>query len=217
MNTTDKDREEAREFIRQLEDESNVFAREIFVTDAFARIRSESDARWKAAVQHLTATDAESFTQELIRARSEAAAEKEREMMHQINAATQKVIRLSSGEYVNAVAWVDAMEKEAKAETLREAVNRVHGIKLKWRKNDTARIKDYKQAANESLDHAIVAILGKEFRPECTWTFNGYTAWESACGRSWGFEDGGPEDNGVRYCHGCGKPVRIADEPNKEE
>ena len=42
--TTDKDREEVRKFIRQLEDESNVFAREIFVTDTFSHIRLEAKA-----------------------------------------------------------------------------------------------------------------------------------------------------------------------------
>lgn len=40
----DKDREGARKFLRQLEDESNVFAREVFVTDAFERIRAEAKA-----------------------------------------------------------------------------------------------------------------------------------------------------------------------------
>lgn len=34
--------------------------------------------------------------------------------------------------------------------------------------------------------------------------------WESACGEAWTFIDGGPVDNSVRFCHGCGKPVAIA-------
>lgn len=31
--------------------------------------------------------------------------------------------------------------------------------------------------------------------------------WDSACGESWQFTDGGPEDNHVRFCQGCGKSV----------
>ena len=42
--TTDKDREEARKFIRQLEDESNKIANELFVMDVFSRIRSAAKA-----------------------------------------------------------------------------------------------------------------------------------------------------------------------------
>ena len=33
--------------------------------------------------------------------------------------------------------------------------------------------------------------------------------WESACGEAWQFNDGGPADNNVRFCQGCGKPVLI--------
>ena len=57
----------------------------------------------------------------------------------------------------------------------------------------------------------------KDKAGECTWTEDPEGYWSTSCGRSWTFIEGGPEENGVRYCHGCGKPVRIADEPNKEE
>lgn len=46
----------------------------------------------------------------------------------------------------------------------------------------------------------------------CEWTYddNEYAPkWDSACGEAWCFIDGGPEENRVRYCHGCGKPVRL--------
>ena len=46
----------------------------------------------------------------------------------------------------------------------------------------------------------------------CNWSLmdedNG--VWESACGEAWTFIDGGPQDNNVRFCQGCGKPVAIA-------
>jgi hypothetical protein len=31
--------------------------------------------------------------------------------------------------------------------------------------------------------------------------------WETDCGQAWTFIDGDPEQNNVRYCHYCGKPV----------
>ena len=30
-------------------------------------------------------------------------------------------------------------------------------------------------------------------------------AWESACGQLWCFEDGDPEDNGMKFCPFCGR------------
>lgn len=33
--------------------------------------------------------------------------------------------------------------------------------------------------------------------------------WASSCGEDWCFIDGGPAENRVRFCHGCGKPVEI--------
>lgn len=42
----------------------------------------------------------------------------------------------------------------------------------------------------------------------CQWTYDEHDyKWDSACGESWQFTDGGPEDNGVKFCQGCGKPV----------
>ena len=33
--------------------------------------------------------------------------------------------------------------------------------------------------------------------------------YESACGETWSFVDGGPVENNYRFCHGCGKPVEV--------
>jgi len=46
--------------------------------------------------------------------------------------------------------------------------------------------------------------------PTCEWkASDDYDAeyWESACGETWTFRDGGPVENHARYCHGCGKPI----------
>ena len=44
----------------------------------------------------------------------------------------------------------------------------------------------------------------------CEWAHNeddGF--WETACGQSWRFDDGGPKENHMNFCHCCGKPLRI--------
>jgi hypothetical protein len=43
--------------------------------------------------------------------------------------------------------------------------------------------------------------------PPCEWkldTSNDCEIWESACGETWQFIDGGPTENRARFCHGCG-------------
>lgn len=46
----------------------------------------------------------------------------------------------------------------------------------------------------------------------CEWHFDDEyeVVWESSCGELWSFIDGGPKENRVRFCHGCGKPVALA-------
>ena len=40
----------------------------------------------------------------------------------------------------------------------------------------------------------------------------------SACGEAWSFIEGGPTENNVRFCQGCGKPVVIASaQPQQKE
>ena len=47
----------------------------------------------------------------------------------------------------------------------------------------------------------------------CTWTkdpdFEMGDTYDSACGEKWSFIDGGPTENRVSFCQGCGKPVKI--------
>lgn len=51
---------------------------------------------------------------------------------------------------------------------------------------------------------------------ECQWTHDFCEEsglWDSACGEAWGFIDGGPQENGVKFCHGCGGRIVIAAAP----
>lgn len=46
----------------------------------------------------------------------------------------------------------------------------------------------------------------------CEWTHNdndddGF--WETACGEAWRFDDGGPAENSMHFCHSCGKSLCI--------
>ena len=44
----------------------------------------------------------------------------------------------------------------------------------------------------------------------CEWTHNDDDGfWETACGEAWRFDDGGPGENNMHFCHSCGKTLRI--------
>lgn len=48
----------------------------------------------------------------------------------------------------------------------------------------------------------------------CHWTFDEHdSTWDSGCGEAWMFSDGGPTENGVKFCQSCGKPVLLAAAP----
>lgn len=54
--------------------------------------------------------------------------------------------------------------------------------------------------------------------PSCDWSeedpFGAMPGtYASACGELWSFTDGGPKENSVRFCHGCGKPVNVIQFP----
>jgi len=43
----------------------------------------------------------------------------------------------------------------------------------------------------------------------CEWTADDEGTWQSACGAAFTFDDGGPVENGQRYCHSCGSRVVV--------
>jgi hypothetical protein len=60
---------------------------------------------------------------------------------------------------------------------------------------------------------AIAAHRAAMTEPQtCTWTYDSdCDVWNTACGKAWVFTGGGPVENECRYCHGCGKPIVVAD------
>lgn len=69
--------------------------------------------------------------------------------------------------------------------------------------------------AREVLSRAQAApVVGAH--DACVWTQD--TDYEtdvhySACGEAWSFIEGGPKENKVRFCQGCGKPVKLTYQP----
>ena len=71
---------------------------------------------------------------------------------------------------------------------------------------------------NETARMIARAVLAKWGSPQpvvrepltCEWTHNdddGY--WDTSCGKAWRFDDGGPKENNMNFCHCCGKTLRI--------
>ena len=52
----------------------------------------------------------------------------------------------------------------------------------------------------------------KQTTETCAWRHDGDGTWEASCGEAWTFIDGGPHENSVRFCQGCGRPVRVTDD-----
>ena len=70
----------------------------------------------------------------------------------------------------------------------------------------------------DGLNGLIDEVLAKWGTPQpvvrepltCEWTHNdddGY--WDTSCGNAWRFDDGGPKENNMNFCHCCGKTLRI--------
>jgi hypothetical protein len=57
---------------------------------------------------------------------------------------------------------------------------------------------------SDELDAALSAM-----KEDCAWRLEDGEFYVSACGKVDGFQfnDGGPHENGVRFCFGCGKPL----------
>jgi hypothetical protein len=72
----------------------------------------------------------------------------------------------------------------------------------------------YLSDALDRIDAALAQPAAQAVPASCTWTADTEAdSWDTACGRSWVFIEGGPTDNNVRFCRGCGKPVVLAAAP----
>ena len=71
---------------------------------------------------------------------------------------------------------------------------------------------------NELIAHQIAktafnAALDLMDEETCEWSLTEdweSEHWQSGCGKEWEFMNDGPVENGVKYCHNCGRKVVIA-------
>lgn len=45
----------------------------------------------------------------------------------------------------------------------------------------------------------------------CSWQYGAFS-WHTSCGQEWMLSDGTPEQNGMRFCHSCGKTLAVEGE-----
>ena len=69
----------------------------------------------------------------------------------------------------------------------------------------------YRSAVLRQID-ALLALLPGE---GCRWFLydDDANVYRSGCGEDFQFTDDGPEANGFRFCHGCGKPIEMFTPP----
>lgn len=49
--------------------------------------------------------------------------------------------------------------------------------------------------------------LRERLNATCVWTCDSNGTYQTGCGRGWEFTDGDIAQNGMRFCHNCGKRV----------
>lgn len=128
--------------------------------------------------------------------------------IHEIHAAGVKVaagigkgeLDASDGELKNALCRIAELERRLS----QQQSIAYHNLDLFNRADKQCRLVEKMLAERAEAGNSPVIPDG------CLWTYddNDYK-WDSACGESWTFIEDGPEENGVKFCQGCGKPVVI--------
>lgn len=57
--------------------------------------------------------------------------------------------------------------------------------------------------SNDALSASAIPLKAMK---QCPWTLDDAESdvWESSCGQTWQFTEGGPSENRARFCHYCG-------------
>lgn len=63
----------------------------------------------------------------------------------------------------------------------------------------------------DSAASALSAGLGV-----CIWTPDGEGSFYTACDQYWTVMEGSPAENGMNFCHHCGKSLRVSDHDAEE-
>ncbi|RON88473.1 hypothetical protein [Pseudomonas fluorescens] len=84
---------------------------------------------------------------------------------------------------------------------------------------DFKRVQDERDALQQRLNAADQRI--DDFAGgECEWHREDDSGiWNSGCGETWSFHEDGPEENGMRFCHSCGKHlvVEVAEQEQDDD
>ena len=105
--------------------------------------------------------------------------------------------------------------KPVKPATEAEELNAV----LHWRDKHTQAIRerDALQLRLNAAEQRIDDFAGGE----CEWHREADSGiWNSGCGETWSFHEDGPEENGMNFCHSCGKSLVVAsheEEPDSHD
>lgn len=83
-----------------------------------------------------------------------------------------------------------------------------HGVLVVMAKFDACRAAMLAQPQN------VPQNIPNNIPDGCHWAYDEHDyKWDSGCGEAWMFSDGGPVENGVKFCQSCGKPVLLAAAP----
>lgn len=88
---------------------------------------------------------------------------------------------------------------------------------LHWRNKHAIAIKE-RDALQQRLNAADQ--LNDDRAGTCEWSREEDSGiWNSGCGETWSFHEDGPEENGMHFCHSCGKHlvVEVAEQEQDED
>ena len=94
------------------------------------------------------------------------------------------------------------MTTKVTKESLAENIGRLESY------GDLSINEEYQLKAYRLLSNTLDAIDDKGIK--CVWRYSeAEYSWASSCGSLWQFIDGDPTENGVKYCHCCGRKVDV--------
>jgi hypothetical protein len=100
--------------------------------------------------------------------------------------------------------WIDVHEAQQVVDLAQEEINQLRAER------------DALQQRLNAADQRIDDCAGT-----CEWSREDDSGiWHSGCGVTWSFHDDGPEENGMHFCHSCGKTLVVeatASEPEQDD
>ncbi|WP_460138246.1 hypothetical protein [Pseudomonas sp. S2_A10] len=80
--------------------------------------------------------------------------------------------------------------------------------RIRWLSRALEASKDREQALQQRLNAADQ--LNDDRAGTCEWSREEDSGiWNSGCGETWSFHEDGPEENGMHFCHSCGKHLVV--------